>query len=89
MNSHSITPMSSNQVAAAIRDGINGITNAVAAEKTGISQQYFSDIVHGRRQLSPRVAVRLHLLGIDGNALYLSKAVYDLAVARSEMDDND
>lgn len=62
------------------------LTQTQLADKLGISPQYVSDIVRGRRGVSAFVAVRLErVLGIKAAYVLCEQALEELAKARLEL----
>lgn len=64
-----------------------GLTVTKAAEILGVTRQTVNDLVHGRRGISPEMALRLDLAFGGGAATWLRlQAAYDLAQARQKAD---
>jgi addiction module HigA family antidote len=64
----------------------HALTQAALAARLGISAQYVSDILSGRRSVSPFVAVRLErVLGMDAAAILQEQASEELEHARKEL----
>jgi antitoxin HigA-1 len=64
-----------------------GKTKAEIASMLGISRQHLSDIMNGRKAVSPTVAVRLGKLFGDGTAIWLRiQAAHDAWKAEREVD---
>lgn len=60
-----------------------GLTVAKAAEILRVTRQTVNDLVHGRRGISPEMALRLDLAFGGGASTWLRlQAAYDLAQAR-------
>lgn len=64
-----------------ITKALAGHSQKEIAAKLGISPQYLSDIINLRRNLSPEVAAKLHLIGLDGLDLFLGQAIHQYLCA--------
>lgn len=72
-----------------IRAAINksGESQKTIAAKLTISEQYLSDIIHGRRLVSPFVAVRLeHVLGVNAHKIMVDQTLEELRLAWIEFE---
>lgn len=73
----------SRMVAAAVAD--SGMTQAMVGELLGVSPQHVSDLVHGRRKISARMAVRMErVFGLAASVLLHAELTEDLAAARRD-----
>ena len=60
-----------------------GLTVTKAAEILGVTRQTMNDLIHGRRGISPEMAIRLDLAFGGGADTWLRmQTAYDLAQAR-------
>ncbi len=60
-----------------------GLTVTKGAEDLGVSRQALNDLVHGRRGISPEMAIRLDMAFGGGADTWLRlQTAYDLAQAR-------
>ena len=62
-----------------------GLTVTEAARILGVTRQTLNDLIHGRRGISPEMAIRLDLAFGGGADTWLRlQAAYDLAQARQK-----
>lgn len=60
-----------------------GLTVTKAAQVLGVTRQTLNDLIHGRRGISPEMAIRLDMaFGGGADAWIRVQAAYDLAQAR-------
>lgn len=64
-------------------------TQGETAKRVGITQQYLSDIVRGRRRLSARAAALLQRAGLPGEQAWLAQAVRDFNDAEDRLMDEE
>lgn len=72
-------------VAQRLRACIDGrhMTQADTAQRLGISPQYLSDVLRGRRKVSPRLALRIErVLGLDAGAILHGQVTEELKALR-------
>jgi addiction module HigA family antidote len=64
-----------------------GLTVTKAAQVLGVTRQTLNDLIHGRRGISPEMAIRLDMaFGGGADAWIRVQAAYDLAQARKRAD---
>ena len=64
-----------------------GLTVTKAAQVLGVTRQTLNDLIHGRRGISPEMAIRLDMaFGGGADTWARVQAAYDLAQARKRVD---
>ena len=64
-----------------------GLTVTKAAQVLGVTRQTLNDLIHGRRGISPEMAIRLDMAFGGGAETWVRvQAAYDLAQARKRAD---
>lgn len=64
-----------------------GLTQVVLAEKMGVLRHHISDIIHGRRNITPKLAVKLEIaLDIEAQFWMNLQTQFDLAQVRAELE---
>ena len=64
-----------------------GLTVTKAAQVLGVTRQTLNDLIHGRRGISPEMAIRLDMaFGGGADTWVRVQAAYDLAQARKRAD---
>ena len=64
-----------------------GLTVTKAAQVLGVTRQTLNDLLHGRRGISPEMAIRLDMAFGGGAETWVRvQAAYDLAQARKRAD---
>jgi hypothetical protein len=63
-------------VAKRIREAIGDRSQREVAKILGIQNSHLSEVLTGVRSLPIKTAVRLHIIGLDGMALYLGQEIH-------------